>query len=142
MMAEKARFFGDTETADMIMETEDPSQQKKLGRIVSPFDPDKWNEVAREIVKKGNKAKFDQMPDAKEALMATRGTLLVEASPYDKIWGIGLSAFDAKCGKAWRGLNWLGEVLTQIRDEYDEESYATDMAFQNMRDEELKNDES
>jgi len=135
MMAEKARFFGDKETEKLILETTDPREQKKLGRLVTPFDAEKWDAVAREIVKKGNRLKFEQMPDAQECLLATRGTLIVEASPYDKIWGIGLSAADAKKGLPWRGTNWLGEVLTQIREEYEENSFATEMAFENFREE-------
>jgi ribA/ribD-fused uncharacterized protein len=118
MMAEKARLFGDTEREALILAASEPRDQKKLGREVSPFDAERWNAVARELVKRGNQAKFDQMADAKEALLATRGTLLVEASPFDTIWGIGLSAKDAAKGKPWRGANWLGEVLTQIRDGY------------------------
>jgi ribA/ribD-fused uncharacterized protein len=119
MMAEKARLFGDTENEKLILETDSPREQKKLGKMVTPFDADRWNVVARLAVLIGNRHKFDQMPDAKEALMKTKGTLLVEASPYDVIWGIGLNDFDAKCGKPWRGTNWLGEVLTKLREEYE-----------------------
>jgi ribA/ribD-fused uncharacterized protein len=121
MMAEKARLFGDTETLALIMEAQLPSDQKKLGRKVKGFNVDKWNAVAKDVVYKGNYAKFTQNPAMKECLLATIGTTLVEASPYDKIWGIGMSAFDAmgRSREEWKGLNWLGEVLTQLRNDLD-----------------------
>lgn len=117
MMAQKAILFDDQEILELIMESEEPNEQKKLGRMVKNFNLDKWNEVARDIVYKGNYAKFTQNDEMLEALMATDGTLLVEASPYDKIWGIGLNDFDAKREMPWQGTNWLGEVLTKLRED-------------------------
>lgn len=120
MMVSKARLFNDENTLKLIMEADLPSDQKKLGRKVAGFDVEKWNLVAKDIVYQGNYAKFTQNPEMKALLLATAGITLVEASPYDKIWGIGMSDFEAKgCGgrAGWRGLNWLGEVLTKLRDD-------------------------
>jgi len=119
MMAEKAKLFGDNETLRKIMATNSPNEQKALGRTVQGFDEGKWNVVAKEVVKKGNIAKFSQHPSLKEQLLATDGTTLVEASPYDKIWGIGLAADNPLCQdrQTWQGKNWLGEVLTAVRSE-------------------------
>jgi ribA/ribD-fused uncharacterized protein len=117
MMAEKARLFGDEDTLKEIMETDSPREQKKLGRQVSDFDQSKWEEIAQEVVYQGNLAKFSQNPDLKEILFSTQDKILVEASPYDKIWGIGLSADDprAEDRSQWLGTNWLGEALSQVR---------------------------
>ena len=116
MMAEKARLFGDKDSEKLILEAASPDLQKKLGRGVKNFDAEKWDVVAKHIVYTGNYFKFTQNKAALEALLETKGTLLVEASPYDKIWGIGLTAHDARMGKEWRGTNWLGEVLTKLRE--------------------------
>lgn len=125
MMAEKARLFEDDETLDMIMESDDPLQQKKLGRAVHGFDLAKWQEEDDDnympfcwnAVWRGNMAKFSQNPGLLEELLATKGTTLVEASPRDKIWGIGLGEDDPGCRDrlSWQGTNWLGEVLTNVR---------------------------
>jgi ribA/ribD-fused uncharacterized protein len=118
MMHQKALFFGDKETAKKILETTSPKAQKALGRQVTPFDQGKWEGVARDVVLRGNLAKFKQNPDLLEKLLATKGTTLVEASPYDKIWGIGLKEDDPKAQDraTWRGKNWLGQVLTAARE--------------------------
>ena len=119
MMAEKARLFGDEATLKRIMASKHPKEQKALGRQISPFDATKWNAVAKKSVYKGNYAKFTQNKDFLDALLATKGTTLVEASPYDKIWGIGLGKDDplALNRANWKGTNWLGEVLTNLRDD-------------------------
>jgi len=124
MMAEKARLFGDEDTLEMIMDTEDPRTQKKLGRLVEDFDVDIWEEDEENgrarcwnIVFKGNMAKFSQNPHLLEQLLETDGTTLVEASPYDRIWGVGLKASNPliQNRENWLGRNWLGEVLTEVR---------------------------
>ncbi len=118
MMYEKGMLFEDYDIAVKILETDDPRKQKSLGRTVSNFDPNQWNEVARDIVFQGNIHKFTQNDDLQEILLQTEGTTLVEASPYDKIWGIGLKESDPRAlnRETWRGTNWLGEVLTEVRD--------------------------
>ena len=119
MMAEKARLFGDTKREQVILEAVSPYLQKKLGRQVENFDEDKWNAVCKDVVRRGTVAKFSQNEDLKKALFATAGTTLVEASPYDKIWGIGLGSNDprAQDRSQWRGTNWLGEIITEVREE-------------------------
>jgi ribA/ribD-fused uncharacterized protein len=119
MMAQKAQLFGDDERLKLIMLSEDPREQKALGKQVKGFDETKWNACAKSVVYRGNHAKFTQNPDLKEVLLGTMGTTLVEASRYDQIWGIGLEETDARAQKRdqWRGTNWLGEVLTQLRED-------------------------
>lgn len=117
MMAEKARLFGDTTTEAEIMAAATPKEQKALGRKVANFDVDKWNAVARDIVYRGNYAKYTQNADLREKLLATRGTTMVEAASYDKVWGVGLDATDEliQSRSNWQGTNWLGEVLDKVR---------------------------
>ena len=112
-------LFKDQETAAKIVATQEPREQKALGREVSNFNDQVWKDNCKDIVRTANRAKFDQNPALMEALLATAGTTLVEASPHDRIWGIGLSANNKKAldRATWRGTNWLGEILTQIRDE-------------------------
>lgn len=98
--------------------TESQTAIKALGKKVKNYDDAIWIENRERIVEEGNFAKFSQNADLKEALLATKGTTLVEASPYDTIWGIGLKEDDvrAKNVATWRGLNLLGKILTNIRD--------------------------
>lgn len=119
MMASKARFFKDDLSLRKILKANDPREQKRLGREVANFIEDKWNGVARDVVYRGNEAKFIQNPKLKEVLLKTKGTTLVEASPYDQVWGIGLRESDPRAldRKTWKGKNWLGQVLTALRDE-------------------------
>jgi len=119
MMHGKAQLFGDAEIAAKMLETADPKQHKALGRKVKSFDDARWRDARIAIVKAGNRAKFTQNAELLAQLMATRGTTLVEASPYDKIWGIGLAATDprAQDRATWRGQNLLGQILTELRDE-------------------------
>tara|TARA_Y100000310_G_scaffold342463_1_gene445849 strand:+ start:2155 stop:2637 length:483 start_codon:yes stop_codon:yes gene_type:complete len=116
MMAEKARLFGDEAMEKAIMKSSSPREQKRLGRRVSGFSKGKWNAACKQIVYRGNYFKFSQNPDFLALLLATTGEL-AEASPYDRVWGIGLAAThrDASNKARWRGKNWLGETLTQLR---------------------------
>ncbi len=119
MMAQKAILFNDKESLARIMASTSPRIQKGLGRKVRGFNQSKWNAQARGIVYRGNWAKFTQNEDLMRLLLATRGTTLVEASPSDTIWGIGLGEDEplAWDRKTWRGKNWLGEVLTRVRND-------------------------
>jgi len=119
MMAGKAILFNDRDTLLKIMNTSNPREQKALGREVKNFDKDKWEAEAKNIVYKGNYAKFTQHPTLQKMLLATAGTTLVEASPKDAIWGIALSEDDprAQDRATWQGRNWLGEVLTEVRND-------------------------
>jgi len=117
MMSEKARLFGDNDSESKIMESRNPREQKALGRKVKNFDADKWNEVSRIVVFKANFAKFSQNDDCFEELMDTGEKTIVEASPYDKIWGIGLAASDVRAldRSTWNGTNWLGVAIVEVR---------------------------
>lgn len=127
MMAQKARLFGDKETEAKIMASTSPKEQKALGRLVANFDPEIWNANAKAIVFRGNYAKFTQNPDLLAKLAATDGTTLVEASPWDKIWGIGLDADDPRASdrSTWLGTNWLGETITDVREALKQEGKLT-----------------
>lgn len=117
MMAAKARLFADRENEELVLKASHPKQAKELGRKVRGFDEATWVRERYRLVVEGNLAKFSQNPELKEFLLGTGKRLLVEASPYDRIWGIGLSADhpDAANPQAWKGLNLLGFALMQVR---------------------------
>ncbi len=117
MMAEKARLFGDEATLRRILDTPSPAQAKLLGRRVSGFDETTWSRRCEEIVVQGNIAKFEQNPALRRFLAASGERVLVEASPVDTIWGIGLAESDPKASDPnhWRGLNRLGFSLMRAR---------------------------
>ncbi|CAJ1314645.1 NADAR family protein [Paenibacillus nuruki] len=119
MMYGKAQLFGDRDIAARILQADHPRQQKALGRQIQRFDDELWNREAKNIVYRGNHAKFTQNPELLLVLLATAGQTLVEASPSDRIWGIGLSEDDPRIHQraTWRGTNWLGEVLIQLRED-------------------------
>lgn len=119
MMYGKAILFKDEEMAEEILEAKSPGRQKDLGRKVRGFKHEIWQQNAREIVYKANEAKFSQNENLLKCLLKTKGTTLVEASPVDPIWGIGLAEDNPKARdrRKWRGKNWLGEVLTKLRDD-------------------------
>lgn len=118
MMAQKAVLFGDEEIRKEIMAAGHPKQFKDLGRKISNFDQKIWDENCREIVIKGNVAKFSQNPGLREFLLNTNSRILVEASPLDKIWGIGMAEDEPKCDNPnlWKGKNFLGCCLMEVRD--------------------------
>lgn len=118
MMAEKARLFGDEPIRQEILKIQDPNKIKSLGRKVKNFDLDLWNEKCQMIVYQGNLAKFSQNPKLKNFLLATGDKILVEASPFDTIWGIGLGEKSelALNPMEWRGTNYLGFALIRVRE--------------------------
>ncbi|TYB45268.1 NADAR family protein [Actinomadura chibensis] len=118
MMAEKARLFGDEETAAAIVAASHPSEAKDLGRRVRGFAEDAWRDARVGIVTRGNEAKFGQNEELRDYLVGTRNRVLVEASPLDRVWGIGLAADDPRAGRpsAWPGLNLLGFALMTVRE--------------------------
>jgi ribA/ribD-fused uncharacterized protein len=118
MMARKAKLFGDNDAYREIMKSKDPAYQKQIGRQVKGFEKNEWESICRQIVYDGNYAKFTQNPVMKEELMATGDMEIVEASPHDKIWGIGLHETDPRAWdkSTWKGTNWLGEAIMQVRE--------------------------
>ncbi|MCS3530244.1 NADAR family protein [Chryseobacterium sp. JUb7] len=119
MMAGKAKLFNDNEILERILIAETPNQAKSLGRKVKNFDPQRWNEHKYEIVKQGNLLKFSQHEKFREFLLSTNNRILIEASPYDTIWGIGMLETDprAEDPSQWNGENLLGFALMEVRDE-------------------------
>ena len=117
MMAEKARLFGDETIREQILQSKSPGSVKSLGRKVSGFDDEIWQKHRFEIVITGNYAKFAQNQEMGEYLLHTGSKVLVEASPVDRIWGIGMGKDHkhAENPSLWNGLNLLGFVLMEVR---------------------------
>lgn len=118
MMYEKAITFQDGEAARAVLAEKNPSNQKSIGRTIRGYDNEIWNEVKLNIVKRNNYLKFSQNPAWKELLIYTDGYELVEASPYDKIWGVGLGEDDSKIWNKdnWEGENLLGKAIEDARE--------------------------
>ncbi|MEU5977347.1 NADAR family protein [Streptomyces sp. NPDC047315] len=119
MMASKARLFEDTEAERMALEASHPAEAKRAGGLVRGFDEAIWRRERSGIVRAGNVHKFEHHPDLRDFLLGTGERVLVEASPLDRIWGIGLAADDERAAdpRAWRGLNLLGFALMEAREE-------------------------
>uniref|UniRef100_A0A0B6YSJ9 NADAR domain-containing protein n=1 Tax=Arion vulgaris TaxID=1028688 RepID=A0A0B6YSJ9_9EUPU len=119
MMYAKAVLFKDEEMKKKIMSSDNPVLQKKFGRQVKNFEKDVWNQEAEKVVKTSTRAKFDQNEDLRKELFATFPKTFAEASPRDRIWGIGLGASNPKAlnKSNWRGRNKLGYILTEVRNE-------------------------
>ncbi|EAC5507434.1 NADAR family protein [Listeria monocytogenes] len=119
MMAEKAKLFNDMEMREKILAAKHPKQAKDFGRLISGFQEDIWLKNRFNIVMRANQAKFSQNEELKKFLMQTKKRILVEASPVDKIWGIGMAADNKNVENPlyWKGLNLLGFALMAVRDE-------------------------
>lgn len=117
MMAAKARLFNDHEALEKILESSQPAEAKKLGRTVKGYEDAVWKKQRFDIVVSANQAKFSQNEELKAFLINTGDRVLVEASPHDRIWGIGMeqSHADAENPAKWRGLNLLGFALMEVR---------------------------
>lgn len=121
MMASKAVLFNDIETFEKIIKEFSPSKQKDLGRSVSNYDQDLWNEFKYNIVFLGNEHKFHQNEDLRDFLTSFNPfTIFAEAAPWDKVWGIGLGPNDPKALdiRTWEGENLLGKVIITLRQVY------------------------
>lgn len=118
MMAQKAKLFNDTATFERIILADKPGEAKDLGRSILKFDEKIWKENRFELVVSGNVHKFSQHPEYADFLLKTGDRILVEASPVDGIWGIGLpgDSDDARNPHQWHGLNLLGFALMVARD--------------------------
>lgn len=116
MMWKKALIMGDYLTAEKIMRWSDPRTVKNLGREVENFDQKRWDDCKLNVVYEGNWLKFTQNPEWAKQLkqVVLDGYFFVEASPFDKVWGIGLNPEEAKAGKEWQGENLLGIALTDV----------------------------
>jgi ribA/ribD-fused uncharacterized protein len=118
LMAAKARLFGDDKALPAVLDAENPAVAKNLGRLVQGFDEEVWIEHRYHLAIEGNLAKFSQDKLLRSYLESTAPKVLVEASPRDRIWGIGLSASDRRCvlPSEWLGQNLLGFALAEVRD--------------------------
>lgn len=119
VMYRKAKLFGADRIAQAILKAESPDKCKALGRSRQiPFVEEVWVENRERIYKEVLLDKFSYSK-AKQVILSTADKTLVEASPYDKIWGIGLAAShpDAENPEKWKGLNLLGKVLMEVRSE-------------------------
>ena len=118
MMAQKALLFDDREIYGKIMTSKQPKEIKALGREIGNFEQSKWDGHKYQIVLNGNIAKFSQNERLRDFLLGTGDAVLAEASPYDHIWGICLSADDslAKDPKCWQGETLLGFALMETRE--------------------------
>ena len=117
MMAEKARLFRDSGAVDDILKDPSPKNAQAVGRRVEGFNPRVWDEECFGIVVRGNELKFSQNPEARQRLIDTGSMILVEASPADTIWGIGIGQDDPRATNPglWRGRNLLGLALMTVR---------------------------
>jgi ribA/ribD-fused uncharacterized protein len=116
-MWRKALLFDDSSIASRVLAAASPAEAKALGREVSGYDDATWAAARLEIVIAGNLAKFGQDPALRSYLLGTGSRVLVEASPLDRVWGIGLEASDPRASDpaSWLGLNLLGEALMEVR---------------------------
>lgn len=118
MMAAKAQIFGDEQMRGHILRAQSPAEAKKLGRKVKGFDGATWDAHKVRVVTEASVAKFGSDPALRSYLLGTGTRVLVEASPVDRIWGVGLSADDPKISnpQLWRGENLLGFALMSARE--------------------------
>ncbi|MDN3025196.1 NADAR family protein [Streptomyces sp. S.PB5] len=118
MMAQKARLFGDGAAQQQAVAARSPALAKKVGRLVRGFDETVWERERFAIVVEGSVHKFSSDPGLREFLLGTGQRVLVEASPVDRVWGIGLAATDeaALDPELWRGPNLLGFALMEARE--------------------------
>ena len=118
MMVGKSRLF-DPSMIEAIVANPDPAAAKLLGRKIKHFDESIWQSCRFDIVTAGNLAKFSQHVALRDVLLNTGDHILVEASPVDRIWGIGLSEFHRKAQhpSTWQGLNLLGFALMRVREQ-------------------------
>ncbi|MDO4798483.1 MAG: NADAR family protein [Coriobacteriales bacterium] len=117
IMWQKARVMGDWASADAILEAPSPKRAKELGRLVSPYDGPLWRDVREQLAYVGVREKFLQNPHIAEALIATGSAVLAEASPYDRVWGVGIGVDDEGFSDltGWRGDNLQGRVCMRVR---------------------------
>lgn len=115
MMAKKAELMGDSLILSKILSSESPSAVKRLGRQVRNFDNRLWDMHKFKIMVDGLTFKFSQNPHLNKILKDTGARRLAEASPTDRIWGIGLDFRQALSGAAWKGENLLGKALMEVR---------------------------
>lgn len=117
MMAAKARHFDDSAALARVLEAATPAEAKAIGRQVVGYDDEAWERVRWQTVVEGSVAKFGAHEDLRAFLLGSGDRVLVEASPRDRVWGIGMGAShpDARAPERWRGRNLLGFALMEAR---------------------------
>jgi ribA/ribD-fused uncharacterized protein len=117
MMASKASLF-DPEMIDHILQETNPAQHRTLGRRIKNFDQTKWDTYCQDIVILGNYLKFSQNMKLCDTILDTGSSTLVEGSPLDRIWGVGLKYNNPLIHdkRNWRGENKLGTCLMKVRE--------------------------
>lgn len=117
-IATKATLFKDDEALKTIMGTDDPSVQKRAGRLVKNYDDQKWTQTRYLAMQLAVLGKFSQNIELQKILLRTKNKIICEASPYDKLWGIGIGVDhpDILDESKWQGENLLGKVLMDIRE--------------------------
>ncbi|KAH0489639.1 hypothetical protein TgHK011_010057 [Trichoderma gracile] len=146
-MYQKALLFNDKPSATKILSKgQTPRKVKSLGRKVANFSETTWNAKREDVVRQGNYLKFTNAVkevgfcrgssssssmgeplvggSLRETLLSTGERELVEASPFDAVWGIGLKAADADGNREAWGLNLLGKALMDVRERLREEKAA------------------
>lgn len=116
LMYQKALLMGDVKIGEAILNTNNAKKVKALGRRVKNFSEILWCQNREKIMYDGILAKCKAHPNIAETLLKTGDRTIVEASPYDRIWGVGISERDAKNGKKINGLNLLGKTLMRVRE--------------------------
>lgn len=116
-MARKAVEFGDDEMLQQIRQAKKPLEAKRLGRKVRGYDDERWCAARERHMFEVLLAKFSQHAESRAALLATGTTRIAEASPRDRVWGIGMGASnpDAQDPSKWKGRNLLGKTLEEVR---------------------------
>lgn len=118
MMAWKAAFFKDWITFEKIMKPSHPSKYKDLGRDVKPYDEEAWDGERDKMMFVICLERARQIPAVDQMLIASEGREIVEASQFDKIWGVGLAEYDERIldRRNWRGTNRLGKAYMRVRE--------------------------
>lgn len=134
MMYQKAITFNDIASADLIMKTNNPKEQKAFGRKVNGYNDDVWLKIARNLIYIGIIEKFNQNKEIRDILLNETDELgIVEASPFDRRWGVGFSVLDAAENKDKWGTNWLGQCIMRARDELRTDSIASWEYYENWK---------
>lgn len=131
----KAKYFLDYETADKILKCITPKKAKQLGREVKNFDEGHWKIVRYQLMYEAIKQKFNQNKELYQKLMSYSGKTFVEASPEDKIWGIGMdeNAEGIEDMQNWKGQNLLGFCLTKLRDDFEQNDRIEKLSFESIK---------
>lgn len=116
MMYHKALIFNDVESAELVLKTVHPGAVKQIGRAIKNYDDSIWSAKRFEVVTNGNLLKFSQNKNLLKDLSKYSNLEFVEASPYDKIWGIGLAENDDRVldKSLWNGENLLGKAINKV----------------------------